>query len=88
MKNVLKEKYRELNDSGMLRFIPDKAFLRMTYRLKMGKRLNLQEPELFNEKLQWLKLFDRRPEYTTMVDKYAAKQYAAKIIGEQYIIPT
>lgn len=42
----------------------------------------------FNEKLQWLKLHDRQPEYTTMVDKYEVKKYVAKMIGEQYIIPT
>ena len=54
----------------------------------MGKRLDLKNPKTFNEKLQWLKLYNRRPEYTTMVDKFAVKQYVADKIGEQYIIPT
>lgn len=54
----------------------------------MGRRLNLQNPQTFSEKLQWLKLYDRRPEYTTMVDKYAVKKYVSDKIGEQYIIPT
>ncbi len=54
----------------------------------MGKKLNLGQPETFNEKLQWLKLYDRKPEYTTMVDKYAVKEYVAGIIGDKYIIPT
>nr|WP_301183545.1 ATP-grasp fold amidoligase family protein [Limosilactobacillus fermentum] len=54
----------------------------------MGKPLNLDNPQTFNEKLQWLKIHNRKPEYTTMVDKYAAKQYVADKIGSQYIIPT
>lgn len=54
----------------------------------MNKRLDLKTPQGFNEKLQWLKLHDRKPVYTTMVDKYAAKKYVADIIGKKYIIPT
>ena len=54
----------------------------------MGYKLNINNPQTFSEKLQWLKLYDRRPEYTTMVDKYAVKEYVAKIIGNKYIIPT
>ena len=67
---------------------PDKLYLKLLYRLKMGKRLNLKRPKTFNEKLQWLKLYNRKPEYTTMVDKYAVKEYVANIVGEEYIIPT
>lgn len=67
---------------------PDKLYLMILYRLRMGKKLNLKNPKSFNEKLQWLKLYDRKPEYTKMVDKYEAKLYVAKIIGEDYIIPT
>jgi hypothetical protein len=54
----------------------------------MGKPLNLRNPQSFNEKLQWLKLYDRNPIYTTMVDKFEAKQYVANLIGDEYIIPT
>ena len=54
----------------------------------MDYPLNLDNPKTFNEKLQWLKLHDRKPIYTTMVDKYEAKNYVANIIGEEYIIPT
>ncbi len=68
--------------------IPDKLYLRIWYRLKLGEKLNLKNPKTFSEKLQWLKLYDRNPVYTTMVDKYAVKQYVADIIGEEYIIPT
>lgn len=55
---------------------------------RMPYRLNLNNPQSFNEKLQWMKLFDHNPLYTTMVDKYAVKKYVANIIGEEYIIPT
>lgn len=54
----------------------------------MGQPLNLKVPKTFNEKLQWLKLYNRKPEYTTMVDKFAVKEYVANIIGEEHIIPT
>ena len=68
--------------------VPDKLYLKWLFRIKMGKRLNLDNPQTFSEKLQWLKLYNRKPEYTQMVDKYEAKKYVAKIIGEEYIIPT
>ena len=70
------------------RWIPDKVYLRIMFRLMVGYKLDLKCPKTYNQKLQWLKLYDRRPEYSTMVDKYAAKEYVAKIIGEKYIIPT
>lgn len=66
----------------------DKKFLECRFYLEMGKKLDLKKPQTFNEKLQWLKLYDRKPIYTTMVDKVAVKDYVAKIIGEEYIIPT
>lgn len=67
---------------------PDKLYLKILFRLKMGYPLNLKNPQTFNEKLQWLKLYDRKPEYSKMVDKYEVKQYVAEIIGNDYIIPT
>ena len=66
----------------------DSLYLRLMYYFQTGKRLHLKHPKTYNEKLQWLKLNDRKPEYTTMVDKYAAKEYVANIIGKEYIIPT
>ena len=68
--------------------IPDRPYLKMMFRLKMGYPLDLNNPKTFSEKLQWLKLYNRKPEYTRMVDKYAVKDYVAKVIGEEYIIPT
>lgn len=73
---------------GWLDFLSDKHFLKIKYRAELGKKLNLKHPKGFNEKLQWLKLYDRKPEYTVMVDKYAVKKYVADKIGEEYIIPT
>lgn len=70
------------------RFFSDKTFLKLLFPLRTGYKLNLENPRTFNEKLQWLKLYDRKPEYTKMVDKYEAKKYVASIIGEEHIIPT
>lgn len=71
------------------RFIKnDKLYLSLRYYVSFGKRINWDNPTTYNEKQQWLKLNDRRPVYTIMADKYLVKDYVAKIIGEQYIIPT
>ena len=74
--------------SKIIRYMPDKMYLSRLYKKFFGKSLDLENPQLFNEKLNWLKLYDRRSEYTTMVDKYAAKEYVSKKIGETHIIPT
>ncbi|MBQ8320985.1 MAG: glycosyl transferase [Clostridia bacterium] len=71
-----------------LKFLPDVPFLKLKYRVAMKKKLNLKNPVTYNEKLQWLKLHDRKPIYTEMVDKYEAKRYVAERIGEEYIIKT
>ena len=67
--------------------IPDKLYLSLLYKSKFGRKLDWQNPKTFNEKLQWLKVYDRRPEYTTYVDKYMVRDYIAKTIGEEYLIP-
>ena len=69
-------------------FVPDKQYLQVQFSLLMGKKLHLNKPQTFNEKLQWLKLYDRNPDYVRMVDKYAVKDYVAGIIGKEYVIPT
>ena len=68
--------------------LSDKVFLKIKYKMKFNKKLDLKNPKTFNEKLQWLKLYDRKHKYTNMVDKYEAKKYVASIIGDEYIIPT
>ncbi len=76
-----------LNKIGF-KVLNDEHYLKVLYKLKLNKKLDLSNPQTFNEKLQWLKLHDRKKIYTTMVDKYEAKKYVASIIGEEYIIPT
>ena len=73
---------------GWFNWIKDDRYLQILFRTKMKRPLNLDNPQTFNEKLQWLKLHDRKPIYTVMVDKYTAKKYVAKKIGKEYIIPT
>lgn len=72
----------------LLRLIPDSLYLKIKFYKKMGYKLNLKDPKTFNEKLQWLKLHDRKEIYSTMVDKYEVKAYVASLIGDEYIIPT
>lgn len=71
----------------MLQLLPDSAYISLKYFYHFKKFPNLRAPKTFNEKLQWLKLHDRRPIYQTMVDKYEAKKYIAQRIGETYVIP-
>ena len=87
IKKIIKNRETINSIVSLMRFIPDKLYLRLMYRLRMGKKLNLKNPKTFNEKLQWLKLYDRKPEYTIMVDKYKVREYISKKIGEQYLIP-
>lgn len=73
---------------NFLGFLPDKLYLSLRYRCQMGHWINWKNPKTFTEKIQWLKIYDYKPEYTQMVDKLAAKDYVASRIGEEYIIPT
>ena len=73
---------------SIARCLPDKLYLSIKFRTRMGYWMDWKNPQTFCEKLQWLKVYDRHPEYTKMVDKVAAKEYVAGIIGEEYIIPT
>lgn len=77
-----------LSQYGVYNKMEDTPFLQMIFKASTGKDLNLENPQTFNEKLQWLKIYDRKPQYTIMVDKYAVKGYVADIIGAEYIIPT
>lgn len=72
---------------GWLNFLDDETFLKIAYRIKMGRKLNFP-PSTYNEKLQWLKIHDRNPLYTKLVDKIEAKKIVSNIIGDEYIIPT
>lgn len=80
--------FESLAMRGFFKNMNDKEYLSWLYRARMGRFPDLNHPKSFNEKLQWLKLNDRKPEYTEIVDKYLAKKYVEKRIGEKYIIPT
>ena len=71
-----------------MRIIPDRAYIQMYYFAHFKKFCNLKNPKTYNEKLNWLKLHDKNPIYTRIVDKFEAKEYVKDIIGDQYIIPT
>ncbi len=91
LRYVVDADYRFMVNTDVFRLyksMPDKKYVERKYRASMGRSLNLDHPVTFNEKLQWLKLHDRNPAYVTMVDKVAAKEYVAALIGEQYIVPT
>lgn len=68
--------------------LPDELYLKLLFLDRVGYWPNFKSPRSYNEKLQWLKLHDKRKEYTSMVDKIEAKKYVANVVGEKYIIPT
>lgn len=72
---------------GRLNWMPDKWYLSFMFRSRMGYWMDWKKPKTFNEKLQWLKVHDRNPLYTKLVDKYEVRKYIAEKIGEEYLIP-
>ena len=77
----------KLMNTSLFNLYPDKLYLKLKYRLIMGKKLDLINPKTYNEKLQWLKLYDRNPLYSNLVDKYEVRKYIEEKIGEEYLIP-
>ena len=76
-----------LSARGFLKWVPDKPYLKMRFKIASGgETLDLKNPKTFNQKLQWLKIYDRKPIYTTMVDKYEAKKFVGNRIGAEYIV--
>lgn len=76
-----------MNAAGIFKFLPDKFVIKLLWWTKSGQKLNLKEPSSFNEKIQWLKLYNRDEKMTMMVDKYAVREYIGRVIGEEYLIP-
>lgn len=76
-----------LGGKGYFKWMSDELYLKLFYRGKMGKALNLENPVTFNEKLQWLKINNRNPHYTMLVDKYSVREYVKNNIGEEYLVP-
>lgn len=85
----LDENYRTIINAnlGVYDHLPDEKYLRKLFKARLHKELDLENSQTFNEKLQWLKLYNRKPEYTMMVDKYKVREYIAKTLGEEYLIP-
>ena len=73
--------------NALLSFLPDKPYIMLQYYRHSHRLLNLKNPTRYNEKLQWMKLYDRNPLYTTLADKYLVKSYVANAIGERYVVP-
>lgn len=72
---------------SLMNFLPDRFYVSIQYRYHTGKKLHLNPAKRYNEKLQWIKLYDRNPRYTDLVDKYKVKEIVAKTIGEAYVVP-
>ncbi len=86
LKKILGANFRR-NMRYLLSFMPDKLYLKIHYYLTTGKILNFKNPKGFCEKLQWLKVNDRKPEYTKLVDKLAVREHITKVLGEEYLFP-
>lgn len=71
----------------LVNLIPDKAYLKFVYWIQLGKRLDIEHPVTYNEKLQWLKIYDRNEKYVNLVDKYEVRKYVQNILGDKYLIP-
>lgn len=67
--------------------IPTQLYLKLLYRIKTGRKLHLKNPKTYSEKINWLKVYDRNPLYTKLVDKYEVREFVEKKIGKQYLIP-
>lgn len=80
-------RFRILASQGKYNDMPDEKYLKRLYKAIFGKELNLENPQTFNEKLQWLKLYYKRPDYTMMADKYAVRPYIAEKIGKEHLVP-
>lgn len=79
--------YCFFNDCGMLKWLPDRTYLKFDYKIKTGEKLDLKNPQTFNQKLQWLKINNRKDLYSILVDKYAVREFIGETIGEDYLIP-
>lgn len=76
-----------LGARGLLNWMPDRMYLQILAKRSLGHRIDFSDPKTFNEKLQWIKLYDRDPLYTQLVDKYTVRDYVAEKIGEEHLIP-
>lgn len=80
--------YPFATSKGLTHWVPDEMHLKLMFRAHIGKKLDIVNPKTFNEKIQWLKLHDRNPEYITLVDKFEVKKWVTKKIGSDFVVPT
>ncbi|WP_368646165.1 ATP-grasp fold amidoligase family protein [Alkalibacterium putridalgicola] len=85
--SLVKFTWYKLIKYKLLKKMSDKRFIELDYLINTKNALNLTDPKTFNEKLQWLKLNNRKTYYTTLVDKYEVREYISELIGEEYLIP-
>lgn len=76
-----------LDSLRLIDWMPDEMFVKLAFRGELGQKLDLKNPKSFNEKLQWLKLYDHKTEYIDLVDKLKAKSVVGNQIGSQHIVP-
>lgn len=88
MNSFIKKVFWKLDSYGWTKLLGDELFLKIVYKIRLDKKLNLKAPKTFNEKLQWLKLHDRNPLYTDLADKYNVKPIISELIGKEHIIET
>lgn len=86
-KKIIKDRELRLKIINLLAFIPNKPYLKMVYKIKTGKKLNLDDPKTFCDKLNWLKLNNIHPEYTDLVDKVKVREYVNNIMGRDMFFP-
>ncbi len=86
-KKIFKDREKRLKLIYKLSFLPDKLYLKFVFRIKTGRKLNLKNPTGFNEKQNWLKLYDKHPEYTALVDKIAVRDHIEKALGDGSLFP-
>lgn len=88
MKNIVYKMLVYIEQSYIVRCIPDRIFIWLSYFLRTRKILHWNNPTLYNEKIQWLKIYDRNPAYSKLVDKQAAKEWVSEKLGAEYVFPT
>lgn len=71
----------------LAKLLSDEQYIKLRFRYVFHKPCNLNNPLTFNEKLNWMKLYERDPKYTLMANKYLVKDYVRRIIGDVYVVP-
>ncbi len=81
-------RWKVRSERGYYDHLSDEEYIKGKFRAIMKRELDLENPQTLNEKLQWLKLYNRDPLHTVLVDKYKVRDYIAEVLGEEYLIPS